>query len=66
MTTKKLLLGIASLATCWLGLATLSTTVADLQVAKVDPRVSFKKDAQGKVTGLVLHPRGEREAKKIR
>jgi uncharacterized protein YneR len=32
----------------------------------VDAQISFKKDAQGKVTGLVLHQRGEREARKIR
>jgi hypothetical protein len=32
----------------------------------VDAQVSFKKDARGKVTGLVLHQRGDHEAKKIK
>jgi hypothetical protein len=32
----------------------------------VDAQISFKKDMQGKVTGLVLHQRGDREAKKTR
>ena len=39
MTTTKLLFGISSLATLWLGLATLSTSAADLKVAKVDRKI---------------------------
>ena len=119
MTTTRLPLGISSLATLGLGLAILSTAAADLQVAKVDPkiydayvgqyqlepgfliwfwrdkdrlisqatgqgkvevfpkseteffvkeadaRISFVKGPDGKVTHLVLHQNGDREAKKI-
>jgi uncharacterized protein YneR len=32
----------------------------------VDAQITFKKDAQGKVTGLVLHQRDDHEAKKTR
>ena len=39
MTTTRLLFGITRIATLWLGLATLSTSAVDLQVAKVDPKI---------------------------